>query len=485
MAVTSTLAVTAFQARNEAREQRREAEGLVDFMVGDLKDKLEPIGTPRRARRRRPAGARLLSASRIRLSSPTLRLLQRSRALSLMAKSPICGAISDGATRLYREAMAGTAEAVRRNPEDPQRLFDHAQNVFWIGDLARQQGQISEAESSYREYKRLADQMVARQPDNLKWRMEVLYATEDIGITLKLQRRYAEAAQLFGSTLDPMLSLATVDPDNSVYQQEFSNLLGWFADTESALGHLDSAIAARRRQIAFLERVVANGKTAVGLRKRLIPSHEGLGLLFAARGRIDEAIAEDGSALTQADGLLAIEPTNSEWRDLAASVDLDLARNLFATGNTAKAAEATAGGCAFAESLRSHDSNVARWRGLWTTCLSMRSRVALASGAMGPALTFASQALDAARSRRSGDPVTDRYLAASAYRLLGDVYQHMGNQEQSRTAWSEGLAEIPQNVAEQPQELDEHAELLERLGRTQEAAPLKARLGTIGYKRVI
>ena len=44
MAVTSTLAVTAIQARDAARDQRREAEGLVDFMLGDLKDKLEPIG---------------------------------------------------------------------------------------------------------------------------------------------------------------------------------------------------------------------------------------------------------------------------------------------------------------------------------------------------------------------------------------------------------------------------------------------------------
>src|SRR5437016_3275575 len=44
MAVTSTLTVAAFQARNEAREQRREAEGLVEFMLGDLRTKLEPIG---------------------------------------------------------------------------------------------------------------------------------------------------------------------------------------------------------------------------------------------------------------------------------------------------------------------------------------------------------------------------------------------------------------------------------------------------------
>src|SRR4029079_15593783 len=43
MAVTSTLAVAAFQARNEAREQRREAEGLLGFMLGDLQEQLETL----------------------------------------------------------------------------------------------------------------------------------------------------------------------------------------------------------------------------------------------------------------------------------------------------------------------------------------------------------------------------------------------------------------------------------------------------------
>src|SRR3569832_1346227 len=44
MAVTSTLAFTAIQARDSARDQRREAEGLIGFMLGDLTAKLEPIG---------------------------------------------------------------------------------------------------------------------------------------------------------------------------------------------------------------------------------------------------------------------------------------------------------------------------------------------------------------------------------------------------------------------------------------------------------
>ena len=44
MLVTSTLSVVALQARDEARDQRREAEGLVGFMLGDLRQKLEPLG---------------------------------------------------------------------------------------------------------------------------------------------------------------------------------------------------------------------------------------------------------------------------------------------------------------------------------------------------------------------------------------------------------------------------------------------------------
>src|SRR4029453_5582021 len=95
----------------------------------------------------------------------------------------------ESARRLYGQAMAGTAEPIRRSPADAQALFDHGQNVFWIGELAREQRQTRKAEAAYREYKRLADKMVAVEPDNLKWRMELAYANENLGIVLFNQRR--------------------------------------------------------------------------------------------------------------------------------------------------------------------------------------------------------------------------------------------------------------------------------------------------------
>ena len=183
MAITSTLAVTAYQARNEAREQRRAAEGLVGFMLGDLKDKLEPIG---RLDALDAVGTRALAyfqhQDKSQLSDEAL--AQRAKALTLIGEIADTRGDLDGALGRYREAMASTGELARRHPDNPECLFDHAQNVFWVGEIARQRGQTADAERAMREYKRLADQMVSLQPDNRKWQLEVKYANSSLAALL-------------------------------------------------------------------------------------------------------------------------------------------------------------------------------------------------------------------------------------------------------------------------------------------------------------
>ena len=480
MAVTSTLAITAIQARDSARDQRREAEGLVAFMLGDLKDKLEPIG---RLDALDGVGTRVLAYYSKQDASELSDggLMQRARALSLTAQVAYLRGNFDTARRLYHEASAGTAEALRRSPDDPQRLFDHAQNVFWIGDLARQQGRIDHAETAYREYKRLADRMIAIEPDNLKYRMEVQYARVNLGIIAMRQRRFAEAAGLFGSTLGPVESFAAIDPDNGDYQQTFSNGLGWFADAERARGNLDSAIAARQRQISFVNRVVGGGIADVGLRERLMPAHQGLGILLVWRGQREKGIEQFRLALAEADRLRALEPANTSWNDLAANARLELARNLLAFDRRADAAQETARGCQAAAALRARDLKVSRWATLQTMCFSMRSRLALASGDRAQAVALAKQALAAARAERSGDAVADRYKIAAASRLLGDALQRAGDVEGAMSAWSAGIAQLPRTAVETPLEMDIRAQLLRRVGRAEQAHPIAAALASMGY----
>jgi len=481
MAVTSALAFTAIQARDSARDQRREAEGLVAFMLGDLKDKLEPIG---RLDALDGVGSRVLAYySKQDASELTdAALIQRSRALSLTAQVAFLRGDYDNSDKLYREALAGTGEAVRRSPDDPQRLFDHAQNVFWVGDLARRRGETSPAETSFREYGSLADRMVAIQPDNLKYRMEVQYARENLGMVLMSQRRFAEAVRQFSAVVRAMQSMRMIDPDNKEYQKELSNVLGWLADADKALGRLDDAVEVRKQQAAFLDQLIARGNSDVFLRQQMIPAHQSLGVLYSWSGQAEQGIDEYRIALIQASHLIAVEPNNSNWRDWSASVRLELGKNLLTLGRAAEAAQEIGAGCSTTAQLRALDPTVARWRTLQTTCLSMRARLALATGSTAEAVKLADQALTSASSEKTGDPIADRYIVAAAYRLTGDVRASAGNRQGATAAWSAGLTQLPANAVERPWELNERFQLMRRLGRGQEAQPIAAQLATIGFK---
>lgn len=477
MAVTSTLAVAAFQGRNAAREQRREAEGLIAFMVGDLRDKLEPIG---KLDVLDGVGSRVLAYYSKQDTSALSddALMQRSRALNLMGEVAFQRGNLNEAQQLYRQATAGTAEAVRRSPNDPERIYDHAQNVFYVGEAARFAGRPSEAEAAWREYKRLADQMSALQPDNLKYRMEVLYANEDIGISLYFQHRFAEAAQLIESLISPMQNLASLYPQNTTYRKEVATMWAWVADAHRSEGHFDAAINARRRQIAALEQLLTIEADS-DARSRLISAHQGLANILADKGDAQSSVAEFRSAVGQAEELIPIEPRNAQWKRMAADARLQLALTLLSSGQREEAVRQTDAGCALAAGLPAA-SNAAKMK-LGTSCSMMRARVALTGGATDQAFSFAQQALASARARHSEDVITDQYLIANVYSLLGDIRERAGDSAAARAEWTAGLNAIRQNVAERPFEMNSRLVLLRRLGRTQEAAPIAAHLSSIGY----
>jgi tetratricopeptide (TPR) repeat protein len=481
MAVTSTLAVTAIQARDSARDQRREAEGLVQFMLGDLRGKLEPIG---RLDALDGVGSRVLAYYSKQDTSELsdAALLQRSQALNLMAEVAFGRGNLAEADQLYRQALAGTAEAVRRSPEDADRLFDHAQNVFWVGEVARSAGRPRQAESAYAEYKRLADRMAALEPDNLKFRMEVLYADEDLGISIYDQHRFAEASRQFEGASDAIEKLASLYPTNTTYQAEFATVLAWRADSHRAQGQLQAAIASREQQIATLKQLLTKSADA-GARSNLITAHQGLGVVLVEAGQFDRALAELRAAVEEAEDLIPVEPKNAQWKYLAAAARLELARSLLSLGRRDEAEKQTSAGCALMDSLPSTFAKTGRTR-LQMYCALMRSRLAVAGGATAQALAFAEQALAAARAQRTEDPISDRYRAALIYRLVGEVRLRTGDRSAAEVAWNAGLSVLPANVTERPWEMNERSQLLRRIGRGGEADAIDRRLDGMGYHRL-
>jgi eukaryotic-like serine/threonine-protein kinase len=482
MAVTSTLAVTAIQARDSARDQRREAEGLVAFMLGDLRGKLEPIG---RLDALDGVGSRVLAyyskQDTSELSDASL--VQRSRALSLMGEVADLRGDLDGALRLYKEAAAGTAEAVRRDPQDPQRLFDHAQNVYYFGDLAMQRGQLGTAENAFREYKRLANAMVAIQPDDVRWRTEVRYADANLGRVFIKQRRFAEASTEFASALRMLEAVAAIDPKNAEYQGSLAEALAWLADAETSQGHLKNALELRTRQINLLARLRQHSP-AVQLRQMLIPARQGRAHLRASAGDLDGGIADATAAVAEAESLIPTEPNNTKWLEFAASAKLSLAQLLIARRDFAHAANRIESGCGPVDRLMPRDPQVVTWRTLARRCRTVAAQLALASGDTAAAVANGQRAVEMAKLVSSGDRVADRIWLAAAYRVLGDAYRRANDRTQAQVAWNLALGSLPTGAIEKPVEIAERIEVLSRAGRAAEAKALADRMRGLGYRQM-
>lgn len=481
MLIAIALAVTAIRARDAARDERREAESLIGFMLGDLKDKLEPIG---KLDALDGVGSRVLAyyQKQDKAELPDSALSQRSRALSLMGEVAIQRGNLDEALRLYREAMAGTAEAVRRKPDDPQRLYDHAQNVFWTGQIAIYKGSLSDADHAFREYKDLADQMVVLDPNSIKWRMEVYNADANLGGLLSQERRFAEASAQWGQVYRMIEALTTAAPNNREYRQSLVESLAWYADAERDVGHLDNALALRERNVALLSQMaVQTGDIAYT--QKLIPAERSLGLLYSVRGQRDLAIKHLLAASGRADDVVQSEPENTKSAEYGFKAKLDLGAILLLNGSRDQSKSIADSACATVTRLLSKDATVPEWRAGLRDCLLLRARLAMAARDAPNALGLANRAVGAGRTVKTTDSARDAYALALAYRTVGDIRRNLGDAAGASTAWSQALRTLPAGTAERPSEMSEHAAILERLGRSAEARPMLATLSSMGFKQ--
>ncbi len=444
MLVTTGLAVMSIQARDEARDQRREAEGLVGFMLGDLKDKLEPVG---RLDALDAVGGRVLAYFEKQntedLSDEAL--AQRSRALTLMGEIATQRGDMDGALRRYSEAMVTTGEMLRRAPDDPQRMYDHAQNVYWVGDTAMRRGQTERAEAMMREYRALADRMVAADPENEKWQLERSSAATNFGVLLLEQRRFEEAAAQFRDSLSTMEALTSAEPGNNDYQIARLEALSWLATALERGGRLDDALAQRERQLSLLQPLISVPNSDATFRRLAMVAHRVLGRLFASKGELRQALPHYVQAVRIGDDLMRAEPDNAEWAGFAAGPKLELGELQLHSGQLEDAGANIRAGCDIADQLVRRDATIKEWRlDLRSDCLTLRARLALTNGYLPEALTYLESARVLALSEaRHGQPLDARYQLVRAETLLGMAEARQGDRGTSQARFRAAVAAWP------------------------------------------
>lgn len=484
MLVATGLAVTALQARDEARDQRREAEGLVGFMLGDLRDKLEPIG---RLDALDAVGARALAyyAKQDRNELGDDGLAQRAKALTLIGDLAQRRGDLDGALRRYRQASDSTSELLRRHPDEPQRMYDHAQNLFFVGSVAWQRGHDEESLQNFREYKRLAERMIALEPGKKEWRLEAIYADTNLGMVLLARQEFGQAIHLFSGTLAATERLVGSEPRDADYQDQMLETLAYLADANQAGGRLDDTLALRERRLALLERYKSGRSDDMTLSRKEMRSHQALSASYLMSGNLIEANRHAANAVRIAEDLMATEAQNTEWADRASQTYLTAAAVRFAAGQVADADRLARRGCGLADQLIARDPTVIAWsETLRRRCLLQRAAIDLSEGRTDSAANLAAQAAVNAQAAEQDRPSRRKDLA-EARLLIGEALQRGGRSVEARTQWQLAIRQWPTQAVRAPDDLALRAQLLMRTGDRAGAQEIAARLMRVGYRHPI
>lgn len=482
LVVLSTFTFLTITSRRDAEAQRSHAEGLVEFMLGDLRTRLAPEG---RLATLDAVGKEALGyyAAQDPAKLDVDALARRARALQLIGQVYDERGQLDEALDVFRKAADSTAELLARDEVNPQRIYDHAQSVFGVGLIAWRRGRVDDAEADFRAYMALAERLVAIDPANAEWQAEIGYANSNLGTLLLGEARADEAATRFEATLQVARELAQEAPADTALQFNLAQSHAWLADARWHQGKPQQAIAEREAEVAIYQDMLASDPRNSEVRASLMVAEDALSSLSLSRGQVPLALSQSRRATLLAQELLAGDADNSVVTLSAASAFAELGEALGHGGDIEGARAAIARSHDLAQRLVARDPSVLRWQTALGHTLLLQTRWSN-SDALDALRTIQGilQRLDSLRvSPRPDRNMRDlraqcRLAAAARYLQLGDRASALMN-------W-QGVVDI---VRSEPTLSGPRAEAmlataLQALGHTDEAKPLLVRLNAIGFR---
>lgn len=257
-ATTIGLAIYAFNAKQESEMRRRQAEGLIGFMLGDLRKKLEPIGK-----------LELLDAVGDQAMSYFETLGERGTPKEMLARAVALKQIGDvrfnqgeldSALKAFKQSLTQAEALHRAEPANNDYLFELGQAEFWVGYVAWQRGEFDQASQYFQRYLEYSEQLSGREPDNVDYQLEVSYAYSNLGSMANAQLHPERALEKFQASAAIGEELLGNDPRNVDLAMNLADTLSWIGTTELDLGHLQAARDAFKKSIDIIQPFHLQGK---------------------------------------------------------------------------------------------------------------------------------------------------------------------------------------------------------------------------------
>ena len=486
MVVMTVLSFMAIDARNDEQLRRAEAEDLIEFMLGDLRDRLDAVG---RLDVLDSVGEKAIEYySRTELSDHNDAALgRRARAFHLLGEVDDLRGDMDAARAQFEEAYNSTAELIRRSPNNQDLIFDHAQSVFWVGYLDWRLGDLDAAEQAFSEYLTLADRLVEMDPENADWQIELASANLNLGVYSQEIGQPSASIPYFKDALTIFETALALDPNLTELRWEIAQSHAWLADAYESDRSLDMSSAERRAESEIYQAEFERNPDDQNLKLSLMSSLISRADIAMQQGDIDTATTLLLEARVIAGELRRLDAENTFTLEQSASIAADLAEARWFSDDIDGAREYFDEADEITAGLIRLDTAVSQWRVLRQTIRLQRAKFLIGTGTGDTVEILALLSLtlddlqDLLAEGQQSTKVT--HLYAEANFLMGEAHRNAGSAEQANRYYASAVERLAASEVEIPlRPLALLGRAYRASGQAEEADRIDALLNSAGFR---
>jgi serine/threonine-protein kinase len=473
------------QARDEAEARRSQAEALIDFMLTDLRERLQPLG---RLDIMDALGAQALDyfAATPERDIDDQELFRRVTTMQQIGQVRLDQGDLPAAREAFDGALRVNLELVGRAPANTDWLMGLGASHYHVGYVHWRVRELDAALEHFQRYLAIATGLVERDPSNPDFLTELAYAHSNIGSVLQARGEPAAAVAQFRAMRDALVQLLAIDPDNTGWQRDLAETYNTVGYALMDQGALPEAIAEFQEEVRLKRALVALDSTNAVWRARLGTGHNYLGQALEMTGDLPAAMAQYEEAVRLWTELASFDSTNVRWRQNLAMNQQQVASVLGVSGDLVGALDRLRAVGQVRRDLAARDPSDPVWRRDEAETYIATADVLRRLGRTAEARSTAQDALSILDALvEEGPPSNDlRHVQSSAYNVAGAIRSQAGEASSAREAWMESVRVIEPLASGlgNVRYMADLARALLHLDQVDRATPFVRRLAAAGYR---
>ncbi len=486
--VTSMLAVLAQRARQEAETRRVQAETLIDFMLGDLRGKLEGVGRLDLLKDVNDHAMQYFDGTPPEALSPR-EIALRVKHLQQIADVRLQSGDAKQAQLPVDQAIALARAELARHPDSVASQVALAECESWLGYVGLEQEVPTEqALAHFRAALDWAERAARTAPGDIAVIVQLASTYNNVGAAETQIGRHDEAIATLGRSIE-FREKSLAAPGREATRDEDRALLaaalGWRSSALEALARYDEALADRRRQVELLRAARQSDASNKLHGYDLTIAQRYLADLLAVTGddtgRAD--VLRDSAALALE--LAASDPGNASWQRNAALLQSRLGEFLLEHDDLPAARKALDTAVKMLEDLATREADNREYPRLIAVAEARRARAAGTRDAAATARRIEAAIARFEANRVEGEAAgSPNLVLAQLWKQLGDARREGGDRKAALAAWDAATAALPADLdgSRDWRPLLVAAELAERRGDSARAIVLAERLAAMNAR---